>query len=325
MVFIAPNPPRIPASRASASRSPARWGTLSLALGAGLAAALLAFLLVRSHTPAGAAAPDTLSVVVALRAIPARTRLAAGLLQVRSLSVTDVPEGAVAHPDSLLGKITVQAIPAGAAVTQSALAAPGAASGLAFALPPSQRAVTVAVDPADGVEEFAYPGDHVDILATDEPGSGPAETRTVLQNVSLLAVGAQTSADAPAASPPPAAGVSHVTVAVSPAQAQALVLAEARGKIHLALRPAGEEAVEAVSPFPAPPVPAAQNALRSAIHSAPPRPRARPHPRAVRVATPDPLPPIPLSPLPVIAPPHPAAVTITVIKGSQSQTVSVAP
>jgi len=317
MVFIAQNPSRIPASRA-----PARWGTLGLALGAGLAAALLAFLLVRSHTPAGASEPDTQLVVVAVRAIPARTRLTPALLQSRSMPISRVPEGAFSAPVEVTGKITAQSIAAGSAVTKEALAAPGTASGLAFTLPPSLRAVTIALDPADGVEEFAYPGDHVDVLATDEPGSGPAETRTVLQNVALLAVGSQTSAVVPPASAsPPIGGVSHVTVAVSPGQAQALVLAAARGKIHLALRAVDDNGIEAIPAFPAPPV----SGVHSVSRPLSPSPKARSH-RKTPPAAPAALPPIPLSPLPVIASAaHPAAVTITVIKGSQSQTVSVAP
>ena len=112
--------------------------------------------------------------------------------------------------------------------------APSAALGMAFALPPSQRAMTVALDPADSSRPVRpprrpcrHPGDR------RAGGSGPAEARTVLQNVRLLAVGAQTAPDA--APSPPTSGPAHVTVAVSPAQAQALILAAARGKIHLTL------------------------------------------------------------------------------------------
>ncbi len=139
--------------------------------------------------------PALVSVVVAAQDIPARTRLTDGFAASPRVPPADVPEGAVAARADLVGKVVLRPILAGKAVTAQAVAAPGAALGMAFALPPSQRAVTVALDPADGVDEFARPGDHVDILATDEPGSGPAETRTVLQNVALLAVGSQTSPD----------------------------------------------------------------------------------------------------------------------------------
>ena len=318
MVFIALNPSRAATPPPTIPRAPARWGMLVLALGAGLAAALLAFLLVRSHTPAGTAAPESLSVAAASGLIPARTRLTAALLQSRLVPVAQVPEGAFADPQELVGKITVQSVPAGSFVTKSVLALPGTASGLAFALPPSQRAVTIALDPADGIDAFAYPGDHVDILVTDEPGAGPAETRTVLQNIALLAVGTKTAAESSTASPSPSAatGASHVTVGVSPLQAQALVLAAARGKIHLSLRSASDNSIAQMSPA----LPVLKVPVQTAVAA-----RPKPHHRAPLTVA-EALPSVPLSPLPVFVPKlHPATVSIMVIKGSQSQTVSVAP
>ena len=310
------SPPRLTPPRPSR-----RWGTLGMALGAGLAAALLAFLLVRGQTDAGRT-PPPIPVVIAVQDIPARTRLTPGMLQVLHVPPPEAPDGSIGSPADLVGRVLVRPIAAGKAVVASAVAAPGASLGMAFNLPRSQRAVTVALDPADGVDEFARPGDHVDILATDEPGSRPAETRTVLQNVPLLAVGSQTSADdaAPAAASSGSPAASHVTVAVSPTQAQALVLAAARGKIHLALRAADDTGLVGLPAFPAPDIP------REEALPTPPRSKPRPHrqveeaPRSIPSLSP--LPPLP--PLPV-SPPRPARVTITVIKGSQSQTVSVAP
>ena len=309
-----------PPIRLRASRPPVRWGTLGFALGAGLAAALLAFLLVRGRVAAGTSSPETVQVVMALHTIPARTRLTAALLQVRPVPAAQVPEGAFSHPSSILGKITVQTVASGMAITRDALAALGGASGLAFVLPPLQRAVTVATDPADGVDQFARPGDHVDILESDVSGGSSAETRTVLQNVALLAVGAQTSANENSVPPVSSPGsASLVTVAVSPAQAQALVRAAVRGKIHLALRPADDDGIVALPPLAPLPVPIAKPA-----HRLLPLPGGHSH--HMEIAAMDAEAPIPLSPLPVIAMPmHTAQVTVTVIKGSQSQTVSVVP
>jgi len=306
---IAPLPTR---SYTQAARRKSSLGTLLLALAAGLAAACLAFLLVRGRAASAGALPPV-PVVVAAADIPARTRLTAGLLGVRLLPPGDVPEGAASAPKEVLGKVSVEAIPKGAAITGSRVSAPSAGLGMAFALPPSRRAVTVATDPADGVELFVRPGDAVDILATDEPGSGPASVRTVLQNVRLLAVGSQTSPDPPPdAAPPSGSGASHVTVAVSPAQAQALVLAAARGHLHLALRAADDDATSALPALPAPPplpIPPAPVRPRVLHRQRPPAPKALP------------LPPLPVS----LRPLPPAHVTMTVIKGSVSQTVSVAP
>lgn len=292
-----------------ASHRRPQWATLLPALAAGLAAAGLAFLLVRGRLPAQAsAAPLAVMVVVAARDIPARTLLSAGALRLRSVPLRDVPEGAAKSLPVFAGKVSVQPISAGAVLTESVVSAPSAALGMAFALPPSLRAVTVATDPADGVELFVRPEDHVDVLATDEPGSGPAEARTVLQNVLLLAVGSQISPEPPADAPAaPVSGAAHITLAVTPRQAQALVLAAARGHLHLALRAAGDGGEAALPALPALPP----------VHKPPP-------PRPVAHA----LTPVKIEPLPVLpaAPPlAPRPVTITVVKGTLSQTVSVAP
>ncbi len=295
-----------------------QWATLLPALAAGLAAAGLAFLLVRGRLPAEAsAAPPAVMVVVAARDIPARTLIPAEALQLRPVPLSDIPEGAAKSLSVFAGKVSVQPIPAGAALTESAVSVPSAALGMAFALPPSLRAVTVATDPADGVELFVRPQDHVDVLATDEPGAGPADAQTVLQNVLLLAVGSQISPDPPADAPAaPASGAAHVTLAVTPRQAQALVLAAARGHLHLALRAAGDSSEAALPALPAP------------SQHLPPRRTAPPsHPIAsvltsVKI---EPLPPLPALSAAPPSVPAPRPVTITVVKGTLSQTVTVAP
>jgi pilus assembly protein CpaB len=306
-------------SRVRLPRGQGKWNgrgaTLALALAAGLAAALLAFLMVRGRLAARPIGSAAVPVVVAKRDIPARTRLTSAWLQVRSVPPTELPDGAVGTAADLLGKVTTEPIVKGAAVTLPLVTTSSASLGMAFALPPSQRAMTVALDPADSADQFARPGDHVDLLATDEAGGGLADARTVLQNVRLLAVGAQTS---PEATPSPAntSGPAHITVAVSPAQAQALVLAAARGKLHLSLRPVDDEAIASLPVFP----------VVAPVYAAPrPIPTRLPKPhRSVPRPVPEqdePLPPLPVS-LPLLPPAH---VPVLVIKGSQSQTLSVEP
>jgi pilus assembly protein CpaB len=277
-------------SRVRLPRGQGRWNgrgtTLALALAAGTAAALLAFLLVRGRLAAHPVGSAVVPVVIAKRDIPARTRLTSAWLQVRLVPPTELPDGAVGKAADLLGKVTTEPIVKGAAVTLPLVTASSASLGMSFALPPSQRAMTVALD-----------------------------ARTVLQNVRLLAVGAQTS---PEATPSPAntSGPAHITVAVTPAQAQALVLAAARGKIHLSLRPVDDEAIASLPVFP----------VVAPVYAAPrPIPTRLPKPhRSVPRPVPEqdePLPPLPVS-LPLLPPAH---VPVLVIKGSQSQTLSVEP
>ena len=294
-----PVPPVRPAP-AGAQRS-----TLALALAAGLAASLLAFLLLRGRAKPAPAAP--VSVVVTARDVPTRARLTPAHLTLRTLPPSAVPEDALTASAQAVGKITTRALPAGTPLTRAAITDGTAALGMAFTLPPSRRAVTVALDPTDNAGDFVRPGDRVDILATDEPGSRLAEARTVLQNALLLAVGSQTASDGPP-TPPGGAGPGHVTVSVSSSEAQALVLAAARGKLHLALRAVDDDGVIDTAPLSVPPAPEPPDPAPSArVSPKPPAPKATPAPRPQK-----PTPP-------------PARVAILVIKGSQSQTVTVAP
>ena len=296
-------PPRPQPSPIRPPQSGSNTGTLGLALAAGLAASLLAFLLLRGRAKPVSVVP--VAVIVTARDVPTRARLTPPLLATRRLPPSAVPEGALTASTQAVGKITTRPLPAGTPLTRAAVTDGTASLGMAFALPPSRRAVTVALDPTDSAGDFVRPGDRVDILATDEPGRGPAEARTVLQNALLLAVGSQTSPDGPP-SPPDGAGPGHVTVSVTPSEAQTLVLAAARGKLHLALRAVDDNGVTDTAPLSLSPAPEPASL---------PTPHASPKPPALK------LPPAvrPPKPLP------PARVTILVIKGSQSQTVTVAP
>lgn len=240
-------------------RTSARVRTLLLAIITGLAAACLAyFWLTRQATlkqQAQAAPPVT--IMVAAHDIPARTTLTAEMFQAKAIAAAQVPPDAIQTSDDLVGKIAIAPIASGAPVTQGAVAARSVEMGLAYAMPPSARAVTIALDPISGVAGFLKPGDRVDVLATFDAGNGQSVTRTVLQNIPLLAIGSQVLSNwTPEAKAPADGGgaggaavstvtpqeVPNATVMVSPADAQTLVLASTRGKLQLILRPADDTA-----------------------------------------------------------------------------------
>jgi Flp pilus assembly protein CpaB len=177
------------------------------------------------------------------------------------------------------------------------------------------------------------PGDHVDVLATFDMGSGQTVTTTVLQNVTLLAVGSQvlpshpsentgllpgssSSAGAPQTGATPAPQpTTNATLMVTPAQAEALVLTAARGKIQLALRPPDDGVI--------------LNVPRQFMSSVTgPAPRA-PQQQVAHISAPRSA--LSLPALPVFSaqmrrnsvPPPPDS-TITVIRGPQLSNVSVA-
>ena len=92
------------------------------------------------------------------------------------------------------------------------------------------RAVSVRVNDVVGVAGFLLPGNHVDVVAAYRDGPD-TRSETVVQNVKVLAVDqtASTDKNEPVV-------VRAVTLEVTPADAEKLVLAEQRGAIQLALR-----------------------------------------------------------------------------------------
>jgi pilus assembly protein CpaB len=207
-----------------------------------VAAGLLAVWAVSSATGsqrrASAAAP-TQTVVVARAALAAHTRLTAGQIEVRSLPVGAAGPGAVSSLDAAVGRITTEPLAQGEVLYGAALAAPGARTGLAYAVPAGYLAQSVAVTAVSGVSGFVQAGDRVDVIAVSAqgPGGKPAAT-LLLQNLRVLAVGAPKAGGGPA---PAGTAYSTVTLAVHPANAVALALAAREGGVDLVLRPAVPE------------------------------------------------------------------------------------
>lgn len=143
-----------------------------------------------------------------------------------------LPQGAFSDPSLLMGRVLARSVVAGELVLESSLLPQGSEAGLGALIGESSRAVSVQVDEFVGVAGFVQPGSKVDVLATiGSNGSGATRSEAVLQNVKVLAVDVRTAGGD---GTPQAARV--VTLEVSPRQAEALVQAEASGKIKLAMR-----------------------------------------------------------------------------------------
>src|SRR6266576_3486382 len=97
-----------------------------------------------------------------------------------------------ANPQSLLGTVVRYAITAGQPVTRGALVGPQDRGFLAAALGEGMRAITVPVNASAGVAGFVFPGDHVDMVLTQQVeggGDGPAlkVSETIVRNLRVLA------------------------------------------------------------------------------------------------------------------------------------------
>lgn len=227
---------------------------LPLAIGLATVTTYMTYRFLRAAGPLAPARPvaqATVKAVVPVVDVPARRPLRATMFAVRSFQADAVPKDAVSTLAELDGKVSRTALHAGQPIARADTVARSAELGLAFAVRPPRRAVTVALDPVIGVNGFPKPGDRVDVLASFTTPDGMV-TRTVLEDVEILAYGAevQAGAAAPAGKPagsdaksqPAANGSSDskpqttATLAVLPAEAERLILAESRGKLRLALR-----------------------------------------------------------------------------------------
>lgn len=202
---------------------------LFIALSLGLISAFLTYNYLTGLTAVQDA--EMVDVVVALTKIPANTEIRANMLAWKKIPKEALHPDAVQNLQDAQGRITANDIFAGEQVLWSRLLPKGTVPGLSYNIPEDKRAVTVAVNEVIGVAGFIKPGDKVDVIATF--AFDPPQSTTILQNVTVLAIAQEMQSDAEQK----AKLSTSVTFALSPSQAERLVLAESLGEIRLALRP----------------------------------------------------------------------------------------
>jgi len=123
-------------------------------------------------------------------------------------------------------------------VLEAKLASQQSGGGLPATIPEGMRALSVAVNEVVGVAGFVIPGTMVDVLVTGNMPAGAtrsgsnAITRTILENVRVLAAGQKIEQDRDGKP----LTVPVITLLVSPDDAAKLTMASNEGKIQLALR-----------------------------------------------------------------------------------------
>ena len=166
----------------------------------------------------------------------------------RALATVDwpldyLPQGAHSDPAKLEGRVVRRPLAAGEPVLESALLPEGSRAGLVSVIEPSQRAISVKVDPVIGVAGFVVPGSRVDVLVTiaKVDGDNKVYSKMILQDVEVLAID-QKLEEAKEGEPEL---VQVVTLETSPQQAERLTHAFHNGRLQLALRnPSDHEVVE---------------------------------------------------------------------------------
>jgi pilus assembly protein CpaB len=212
---------------------------LGLALVVAFLASRYVYLQLQQAQTAGMAgkAMKLTQIVAAVGPLKMGQRLELGDLKLVDWPEGKQPKGSFSRREDCVGRALIVPVAEGGAILEQELAPREAGAGLAVAIPVGMRAVSVGVDDVVAVAGFVTPGTFVDVLATGSGPRGPV-TRTILEHIRVLAVGQQVQADS--TGKPQTAPV--VTLLVTPEQAQSLTLASTEGRIHMALRNAGDAA-----------------------------------------------------------------------------------
>lgn len=226
---------------------------LALLIGALVIAVVTAVMAKNMFAGAGAdkaaaapAVPVGPKILVAKKALPAGT-----IIDPESLVYQPWPkelmqsayylEGAPdGDPRKLLGTVVRYPVTAGQPVTRGSLVGPQDRGFLAAALGPGMRAVTVPVSVTSGVAGFVFPGDHVDMILTQNVsggGDGPPlkVSETIVRNIRVLATD-QRITDKDEDGKTQVRTASNVTFEVTPKLVEKIAVAQSLGTLSLSLR-----------------------------------------------------------------------------------------
>jgi pilus assembly protein CpaB len=234
---------------------------LALLIGALVIAVVTAVMAKNMFTGAGAqqaqaapAVPVGPKVLVAKKAMPVGT-----IIDAESLGWQPWPKELMqsayytegqpdSDPQKLLGTVVRYQVTAGQPLTRGSLVGPKDRGFLAAALGPGMRAITVPVNASTGVAGFVFPGDHVDMVLTQQVqggGDGPAlkVSETIVRNLRVLATDQRTDSKGDDGKTE-VKTFANVTLEVTPRIAEKIAVAQSMGTLSLSLRSLADNTAE---------------------------------------------------------------------------------
>jgi pilus assembly protein CpaB len=215
----------------------ARFGFLLFSLVVALGVSYYVYSLLNTQPVVVEKTPDvkTTTISVAVQDIPRGHKLLPEDVRSVSFLTETLPQGTFSQDHSPVGRVSIIAMQAAEPILESKLAPEDVTKGgLAVIISPDKRAISVKVDQVIGVAGFIQPGQMVDVLVSiaSEKEKAGYITKTVLQNVLILATGTQDQET----SDKKVQKVNVVTLEVTPEESENLALAVSKGSIVLALR-----------------------------------------------------------------------------------------
>lgn len=226
----------------------------------GLAALLMALFAKQKNEETEAVLGNQVYVVKAARSIAAGTPLTPDVITTELVPEKFLPPNPIMKKDIDIYISTPLAVNVqeGAMILTSDFAVAEVSRDLSSKIPAGERAMSVPVDAISGISGLLTPGDRVDVLGTfpvtdkdelvpDAQGQDSVGfvTMTLLQNVTLLAVGRQLSNVGQSDN---REGIYNtVTMSLTVAESELLTIAQTRGKLMLLLRNREDVDVAAVT------------------------------------------------------------------------------
>lgn len=171
-------------------------------------------------------------VVVALTDIPSHVKVTEDMMEIK-----EIPSEAV-HADTytaiadVVGGTTKTELIAGEQVLTERIVATDEEATLAYRIPETMRAITVATSEVDGVGGYVMTGDKLDILVSYTPSEGAQVVYTQLQNIEVLERGPNAGTSDSSGSGVP----TSLTLMVTPVQAEVIAYGNLNGTFYFTLR-----------------------------------------------------------------------------------------
>lgn len=212
------------------------WIPLVLAVGLALVAAKLTHNVIAGKKAAGAkeAQSNFVQIVVARGDLPVGATLTKENLTLAPIPGTTPPAHTYTSTDDLLDRVSTQPLVQGQPINEKLLAPKGSGIGLQALVPTGMRAITIEVNEFSGIANLVAPGMNVDVVATfRDDATHDTVSRTVVQNVKVLAVGPRMSA---VTADDEKSAYKSVTLLASPKEAERVELATYTGRPRIVLR-----------------------------------------------------------------------------------------
>ena len=180
---------------------------------------------------------ETEAVPVAVAAVDLAwgTKLEPEMIETVPYFEESLPPGYASNPESLQGRVLISPVKPNEPILESKLAPTSVTTGgVSAIISPGKRALAVKGNKVIGISGFIRPANRVDVLVTfTEPKNKREITKTVLEDILVLATGTQIEENSKGGKPHP---VDVYTLEVTPEEGERLALSATRGKLQFALR-----------------------------------------------------------------------------------------